>query len=117
MGGDKCLTKEFTIGMVSYFYQQLTPDSGSGARLGAFEGRAVALGGTRGYTFEIGKTPVSTRLKVYRRAEPHGRNGRLPHRGFPALARHQQPGCRSEVDQNKILTTWRLRHAPADLCE
>jgi hypothetical protein len=73
MGGDKYLTKEFTIGMVGYFYQQLTPDSGSGARLGAFEGRAVALGGTIGYTFEIGKTPVSTRLKVYRELDVQNR--------------------------------------------
>ena len=62
----KYLTKEFTIGLVGYYYQQLTPDSGVGASLGAFEGRVVALGGTIGYTFEIGKTPVSTRLKVYR---------------------------------------------------
>ena len=49
----KYLTKEFTIGMVGYFYQQLTPDSGTGARLGGFEGRVVALGGSIGYTFEL----------------------------------------------------------------
>jgi hypothetical protein len=36
------------------------------AGLGSFEGRVVALGGAIGYTFEIGKLPVSTRLKVFR---------------------------------------------------
>jgi hypothetical protein len=44
----------------------LTPDSGTGAVLGAFEGRVVALGGSIGYTFEVGKLPISTRIKVYR---------------------------------------------------
>jgi hypothetical protein len=62
----KFLSKEFTIGLVGYYYQQLTPDSGAGAILGAFEGRVVALGGSIGYTFELGKLPISTRLKVYR---------------------------------------------------
>lgn len=62
----KYLTKEFTIGLVGYYYQQLTADSGSGARLGPFEGQVVALGGSIGYTFEIGKIPLSTRIKVYR---------------------------------------------------
>ena len=46
--------------------QQLTSDSGTSARLGAFEGRVVVLGGSIGYTFEVGKLPISTRLKVYR---------------------------------------------------
>ncbi|NUU44511.1 SphA family protein [Tardiphaga robiniae] len=62
----KYITKEFTLGLVGYYYQQLTADSGTGARLGGYEGRVVALGGSIGYTFEIGKLPVSTRLKVYR---------------------------------------------------
>lgn len=61
----KYITKEFTIGLVGYYYQQLTADSGTGARLGGFEGRVVALGGSIGYTFEAGKLPVSTRVKVY----------------------------------------------------
>ncbi|MGL5168482.1 MAG: SphA family protein [Afipia sp.] len=61
----KYITKEFTIGLVGYYYQQFTGDSGSGAKLGAFEGRVIALGGTVGYTFEVGKLPISTRIKVY----------------------------------------------------
>jgi hypothetical protein len=62
----KYITKEFTIGVVGYYYQQFTPDTGTGAILGAFEGRVAAIGGSIGYTFEVGKLPVSTRLKIYR---------------------------------------------------
>jgi hypothetical protein len=62
----KYITKQFTIGLVGYYYQQFTPDTGSGAVLGPFEGRVVALGGSLGYTFEVGKLPISTRIKVYR---------------------------------------------------
>jgi hypothetical protein len=62
----KYITKQFTIGLVGYYYQQFTADTGPGAILGAFEGRVLALGGSIGYTFELGKLPISTRLKVYR---------------------------------------------------
>jgi len=69
----KYITKEFTIGLVGYYYKQFTGDSGSGARLGAFEGRVIALGGTVGYTFEVGKLPISTRIKVYREFDVQNR--------------------------------------------
>ena len=69
----KYITKELTIGLVGYFYQQLTADSGTGAKLGAFEGRVIALGGTVGYTFEVGKLPISTRIKVYREFDVQNR--------------------------------------------
>ncbi|WP_188263021.1 SphA family protein [Azospirillum tabaci] len=60
------LSKDFSIGIVGYHYQQISGDSGSGAVLGNFKGRVTALGGTAGYNFQIGKAPVSTRIKVYR---------------------------------------------------
>jgi len=69
----KYITKDFTIGLVGYYYQQFTGDSGSGARLGSFEGRVIALGGTVGYTFEVGKLPISTRIKVYREFDVQNR--------------------------------------------
>lgn len=62
----KYITKEFTLGLVGYYYHQLTADSGTGATLGAFKGEVVALGGSMGYTFEVGKIPLATRIKVYR---------------------------------------------------
>jgi hypothetical protein len=69
----KSLTKEVSLGLVGYYYQQLTGDTGTGAVLGPFKGRAVALGGTIGYTFEVGKLPISTRLKVYREFDVQNR--------------------------------------------
>jgi hypothetical protein len=58
--------KAFSAGLVGYYYDQVAPDSGSGARLGDFEGRVAALGGTAAYMFNVGEIPVSTRIKVYR---------------------------------------------------
>ncbi|MCS0503333.1 SphA family protein [Ancylobacter mangrovi] len=62
----KALTKQLSVGLVGYYYDQVTGDSGAGARLGDFKGEVTALGGTIAYNFELGQTPVSTRLKVYR---------------------------------------------------
>jgi hypothetical protein len=56
----------FSAGLVGYYYDQLTGDSGSGAVLGSFEGRVVAVGATAAYAFNVGKLPVSARLKVDR---------------------------------------------------
>lgn len=60
------LTKALSVGVVGYHYDQLTADSGTGANLGDFKGRVSALGGTVGYNFQLGSTPVSARVKVYR---------------------------------------------------
>lgn len=62
----KALTSALSAGVIGYHYQQVTGDSGAGAQLGAYKGRTTALGGTIAYNFEVGKTPVSTRLKVLR---------------------------------------------------
>lgn len=62
----KALTKQFSVGLVGYFYDQVTGDSGAGARLGDYKGQITALGGTIAYNFELGETPISARLKVYR---------------------------------------------------
>lgn len=60
------LTKDFSVGVFGYHYEQLTGDSGPGASLGDFKGRVTALGGTLGYNFKIGALPVSTKLRVFR---------------------------------------------------
>jgi hypothetical protein len=62
----KYITKQFTVGLLGYYYQQFTGDSGLGARLGNFMGRVASIGGSIGYTFEAGQLPISTRLRVYR---------------------------------------------------
>ena len=53
-------SKTFAVGVVGYHYQQVTGDSGAGARLGDFEGRVTALGPAVTYSFLLGKIPVST---------------------------------------------------------
>jgi hypothetical protein len=59
-------SKSFDAGVISYYYKQISGDSGSGAKLGPFEGRTTAVGVTAGYNFQIGKIPVSTRIKYVR---------------------------------------------------
>lgn len=60
----KALTSALSIGLIGYHYQQVTGDSGAGAQLGPYKGRTTALGGTVAYNFQVGKTPISTRIKV-----------------------------------------------------
>jgi hypothetical protein len=57
------LSKTFSVGLAGYHYQQVTGDSGSGARLGPFEGRVTALGPVLTYSFTCGQIPVSTQLE------------------------------------------------------
>lgn len=60
------LSKDFSVGIAGYHYEQLTGDGGRGARLGSYKGRVTAVGGTVGYNFTVAKIPVTTRLKVFR---------------------------------------------------
>jgi len=57
------LSKSFAVGVVGYHYEQITGDSGAGAKLGDFEGRVTALGPTINYNFALGQIPVNTSLK------------------------------------------------------
>jgi hypothetical protein len=59
--------------VIASHYQQVTGDSGEGARLGPYKGRVTAVGGTFGYTFAVGQIPVSTRVKVLREVEVENR--------------------------------------------
>lgn len=69
------LSQAFDIGLVGYYYKQLTDDSGSGVPpvLGGFRGRVAALGATAGYNFQLGKLPVSTRIKYFHEFEARNR--------------------------------------------
>jgi hypothetical protein len=58
-------SKTLAFGLAGYHYQQITGDSGAGARLGDFEGRVTALGPDIAYTLICGKTPISTELKYF----------------------------------------------------
>jgi hypothetical protein len=59
------VSKTLAFGVAGYHYQQMTGDSGAGARLGGFEGRVSGLGPDITYTFLCGKIPVSTELKYF----------------------------------------------------
>jgi hypothetical protein len=53
------------IGPVGYFYDQLTGDSGSGAKLGPFEGRVIGIGPGISYTTLIDKTVMILNARFY----------------------------------------------------
>lgn len=55
-----------SVGVVGYYYDQYTGDSGSGARLGDFKGRVTALGPSVSWSFNLGAVPVSTNIKFMR---------------------------------------------------
>jgi len=67
------VSKTFAFGIAGYHYQQITGDSGAGAKLGAFEGRVTGLGPDVTYTFMCGKIPVSTELKYFREFDVENR--------------------------------------------
>lgn len=73
VSASKYLSKEVSVGVIASHYQQITGDSGPGARLGPFKGRVTAVGGTIGVTGELGKIPVTARLKVLREVEVENR--------------------------------------------
>lgn len=56
-------SKQFSIGLTGYHYQQITGDSGAGALLGDFKGRVTAVGPALNYSFQVGQVPVMTALK------------------------------------------------------
>jgi hypothetical protein len=54
------------LGLVGYDYRQFTGDSGSGAKLGPFEGRVDAIGVGFSGTTLVGTTPVIFNMRTYR---------------------------------------------------
>ena len=69
----KYLSKELSVGLVGYYYNQLTGDSGSGDRIGPFKGRVTSLGAQVGYTFQVGEIPVSTNVRFFREFDVRNR--------------------------------------------
>jgi hypothetical protein len=61
----KFLTKEIQVGLVGYYYQQLTADHGPGAIFGGFESRVAAVGPQIGYLFPVGNLQGYLNLKCY----------------------------------------------------
>ena len=61
----KLVSPEFQAGVVGYFYQQITGDSGSGATLGDFKGRVAGIGPQAGWFFKVGEHDWYANLKGY----------------------------------------------------
>ncbi len=62
----KMLTPQFKLGLVGYYAQQLTADSGAGAILGDRKLRVVALGPGASYTFVLNDVTMNLVAKYYR---------------------------------------------------
>jgi hypothetical protein len=59
------LNEHVHVGVVGYFYYQLTGDSGAGATLGDFKSRVAGVGPQAGYFFPVGKEKGYVNLKGY----------------------------------------------------
>jgi hypothetical protein len=64
-GASQFLSQQIHIGLVGYFLQQLTGDSGSGAVLGDFKTRVIGIGPQVGYLFPLGSVMGYLNLKGY----------------------------------------------------
>ncbi|WP_235506566.1 transporter [Altererythrobacter sp. Root672] len=62
---EKTLSKQVSLGLQAYHYQQISGDSGTGAVLGPNKGEVSAVGVTGAYNFVLGKTPVTARVRVF----------------------------------------------------
>ena len=65
-GASQFLTKQFQLGLVGYVYDQVTGDSGSGDRVGAFESRVFGLGPQMGYIVPMGDHQGYINVKGYK---------------------------------------------------
>ncbi len=66
-GASQFVSKNVQIGLAGYFFQQLTGDSGPGAKLGDFKGRVAGIGPQIGFLFPMGKEHQGyLNLKAYK---------------------------------------------------
>ena len=64
-GAAQFLNEQFFVGVVGYYYQQLTPDHGQRAILGPNESRTRGVGPQIGYNFTVGGVSIYTNLRGY----------------------------------------------------
>ena len=72
-GASQFMTKQFQVGLVGYFYEQLTPDSGCAPILCPFESRVMGVGPQIGYLFPVGDMQGYLNLKGYGEFENENR--------------------------------------------
>jgi hypothetical protein len=64
-GASQFLSEQWQVGVVGYFYDQLTGDSGSGNRIGPFKSRVAGIGPQIGFLFPAGNMQGYVNLKGY----------------------------------------------------
>jgi len=64
-GASQFLSEQVHVGLVGYFFYQITGDSGSGAKLGDFKSRVNGIGPQVGYIFTMGERQAYLNLKGY----------------------------------------------------
>jgi hypothetical protein len=65
LSASQYVTERLLIGLTGYVYNQLTPDSGSGASLGPFLSRVAGAGPQLGYDFILGGRDASLSARAY----------------------------------------------------
>ena len=98
LAASQFLNQQLFVGAVGYVYQQLTPDRGQRAILGANESRTRGVGPQIGYNFNVNGTQVYTNLRAYwefdsyRRLQGHAvyATVNIPLSGFFASRRNSQ---------------------------
>ena len=63
------VTKSVLVGVAGYYFQQITDDTGPGAKLGGFRGMAVGLGPQLGFLFPVGDMQGYLNIKAYKDLE------------------------------------------------
>ncbi|RTL49509.1 MAG: phenol degradation protein meta [Bradyrhizobiaceae bacterium] len=66
LGASHFVTKQWMVGLVGYYFQQLTADSGQGAVLGDFKSRVAGIGPQIGYLFPINGMQGYINVKGYK---------------------------------------------------
>ncbi|MFC3214244.1 SphA family protein [Novosphingobium panipatense] len=61
---EKTFSPKFSAGVLGYYFNQISADTGAGALLGPNEGEVAALGVTAAYNVTMGRSPATFRLKV-----------------------------------------------------
>lgn len=67
------LPKGFALGLAGYIYEQVTGDTGSGARLGAFQGQAIALGPCLTFNGKIAGRAIGLNARYYHEVKVRNR--------------------------------------------
>jgi len=72
-GASQFLSKQFSVGLVGYFYDQISGDSGSGNRVGSFQSRVIGLGPQVAFLFPVGQMQGYLNLKAYKEFDAQNR--------------------------------------------